>query len=49
MDKCEVQNQEGWDEEEIRRNEPYPYLSVPWDKEEDGSAAYDKAPDWIHH
>ncbi len=29
--------------------ESYPYLSVPWDQEEDGAAAFDKMPDRFRH
>lgn len=35
--------------EKLQAMEPYPYLSVPWDEEKDGSAAFDKVPDCLMH
>ena len=36
-------------QEQSERGEEFPYLSVPWDKEPCGAAAFEKAPDSITH
>lgn len=35
--------------DKLQAMEPYPYLSIPWDQEGDGAAAFDKMPDRLMH
>ena len=41
-------NDHRWSDE-LQCMEPYPYPSVPWDEEKDGSASFDKVPDRLMH
>lgn len=40
---------EEWRENEGGQFEKYPFASVPWDVEPDGSAAFEKMPDRYSH